>query len=591
MFPFLTYPLALAGLISLPVLAGIYFLRNRFRRWPVSSLMLWSFATRAKEGGRRLARIQVPLIFLLELLVLVLLTIGAVDPRWPTSRSRRPLVVVLDDSVSMLAELPGGRPRDRAEEAVLDVVARTRPSSLRFVLAGRRIETLGHTGVEAGPVRATLKRWACSAPTAALHRAVGLAFELAGSAGLVLVLSDQPPAAETLSKGRIRWLAFGRPEPNVGIVNATRSRAADTERCLLEVAAFAPEPVRTVLHVETGGTNGPASRLLTLEPGAAQRVVFDLPPGAGTVRARLNADRLAVDDAIELVAEPPRNVRVQTQIGDPRLRELVDDALAASDMRSRVTLSPQLIITDRSAVTTSDPWTWVVHLLSGDACNAYVGPFVADWGHPLMKGVSLDGVVWGVPATNTLDGVPVVMAGSIPLLSDDEGLAQSHRVRLRISPAHSTLQKTPNWPVLFWNLMHWRAAEAPGMAEVNLRLGMDAVITARPGVHRLLTTEPGRARTERRVDGDRVVIPVRQTGVYKVEVDEQPYLFASNLLAPEESDLSGCRSGEWGGWVDQAAIKRDYASTAWVFALLTLAALTGHMALVARMAGRKTLVG
>jgi hypothetical protein len=40
MIPFLTYPLAMIALASVPALAAIYILRNRFRRRQVSSLLL-----------------------------------------------------------------------------------------------------------------------------------------------------------------------------------------------------------------------------------------------------------------------------------------------------------------------------------------------------------------------------------------------------------------------------------------------------------------------------------------------------------------------------------------------------------------------
>src|SRR4051812_19591336 len=104
MFPLLTYPLALAGLaVGVPALLAIYWLRNRFRRRVVSSLMLWADAREARAGGTRLHRLQTPLLFLLELAAVGLLVLAAADPQVRTRQGARPLVVVLDDSFSMLA--------------------------------------------------------------------------------------------------------------------------------------------------------------------------------------------------------------------------------------------------------------------------------------------------------------------------------------------------------------------------------------------------------------------------------------------------------------------------------------------------------
>ena len=70
MIPFLTYPLALIAATALPALAAIYILRHKFRRKQVSSLMLWRFRVQSKEGGAKVHRLQLPLLFFLELLAL-----------------------------------------------------------------------------------------------------------------------------------------------------------------------------------------------------------------------------------------------------------------------------------------------------------------------------------------------------------------------------------------------------------------------------------------------------------------------------------------------------------------------------------------
>ena len=54
MIPFLTYPLALLALATVPALAAIYILRNRFRRRQVSSLLLWRFQVQSKAGGAKI---------------------------------------------------------------------------------------------------------------------------------------------------------------------------------------------------------------------------------------------------------------------------------------------------------------------------------------------------------------------------------------------------------------------------------------------------------------------------------------------------------------------------------------------------------
>jgi len=64
------------------------------------------------------------------------------------------------------------------------------------------------------------------------------------------------------------------------------------------------------------------------------------------------------------------------------------------------------------------PDTWVVRLLVEKEAEAFVGPFVLDRSHPLTEGLSLQGVVWGAGPGKSLPGLPVVLAGNVPLLTD-----------------------------------------------------------------------------------------------------------------------------------------------------------------------------
>src|SRR4051794_38600873 len=193
MLPLFTYPLALAGLAGVPLLVGIYLLRNRFRPLPVSSLMLWLDPREARQGGTRVRRLQTPLLFVLELLAILLLVLAAAEPRLRFSQSARPLVVVLDDSFSMLA---GGDDSARREgrRAVLNLLRTRPPSSVRFVLAGDKPVTLGDPVQTVSEAEALLDGWQCHAPGAQLDGALGLAADLAGDLGLLLVVTDHPPA-------------------------------------------------------------------------------------------------------------------------------------------------------------------------------------------------------------------------------------------------------------------------------------------------------------------------------------------------------------------------------------------------------------
>src|ERR1700690_3255624 len=203
MIPFLTYPLALMALASLPALAAIYILRNRFRRRTVSSLVLWGFHVQSKPGGAKIHRLQLPLLFFLELLALLLLVVAAAGPHWQLPQSTRPLIVVLDDSFSLRAVHDNRSAQARAADFLETLFRRQPPPSTRFILAGPQPRLLG-APVRSWPEAAKLlTQWKCWSPGAAIDSALTLAAELGKQQANILVLTDHRPADEKLSNPRL----------------------------------------------------------------------------------------------------------------------------------------------------------------------------------------------------------------------------------------------------------------------------------------------------------------------------------------------------------------------------------------------------
>src|SRR5215510_249364 len=115
--PVFTFTIAFIALLAAPALVAIYWLRNQSRERRVSSLLLWLDEKQMWEGGRMIHRLQTPLLFFLELLAILLLITAAAGPKMRAGEGGRSLVVVLDDSFSMLAGNDGS-PRNRAARAL-----------------------------------------------------------------------------------------------------------------------------------------------------------------------------------------------------------------------------------------------------------------------------------------------------------------------------------------------------------------------------------------------------------------------------------------------------------------------------------------
>ena len=227
MIPLLTYPLALMALGSLPALAAIYILRNRFRRRQVSSLVLWRFHAQSRTGGSKVHHLQLPFLFFLELLTLLLLVVAASGPHWTLPQSARPLIVVLDDSFSMRAIHGGVSARARAQ-SFLERLFRQPPPSTRLILANVSPRALGGIARTRREVEALLVQWRCWSPDAAIDAAISLAAELGKQQANILVLTDHPPAEQKISNPRVDGLPDGSLYDQISLP-VTGSTAATRE--------------------------------------------------------------------------------------------------------------------------------------------------------------------------------------------------------------------------------------------------------------------------------------------------------------------------------------------------------------------------
>ncbi|MDK1032688.1 MAG: hypothetical protein QGD94_11825, partial [Planctomycetia bacterium] len=317
--------------------------------------------------------------------------------------------------------------------------------------------------------------------------------------------------------------------------------------------------------------------------GETKRVMIKLwgPGPPRRLRAMLGGDALAIDNEITLLPLKHKPVRVDVQIADTELRESVEKALNATRRALITTRGVELLLTDRERAPAAGPQTWTVQFFAEQDALAYIGPFVIDRSHPLAEGLALEGVVWAAGKTERMPGTAVISAGNVPLLSDKVHLNGRHELRIRLQPKLSTLQESPNWPVLIWNLLQYRASDFPGLQQANLRLGTEAVLTLKSVSQNpvTVTTPDGRVRLLR-ASGKKTIIDADDVGLFQVKTEQgETFTFASNALCRDESDLTQCTSGRWGNWLDEAATRTELLSIAWLFLLLALATLTAHMVL------------
>jgi aerotolerance regulator-like protein/VWA domain-containing protein len=577
------HPLGLLALAAVPAVVALHLFRRRFAERPVSALFLWQAVDHASISGRRLEPLHRNPSFWLELLAAALLGLACAAPRLPWTQPARHLVVVVDGSLSMAAGAPDSA-RTRAVAKIRERIASLpRRSCVTLIESGATPRLLAGPAAFPAEAGARLDEWQPSLGRHDLGRALALATELSAGRAVWLVTDRFEPDRHPQD---VELLAVGRPLENVGFTHASRTREAGGEKLFLTITSFARGHQRRRLTISTDATADRApldARDVELDPDQRLQVEFALPAGTPAIAARLDPDALAADDVVWLAPTPPRTVRLATTLppaealalGLTTKRESAVDRWCAlvPDSAAAASAADAHVVVGAAPGGGAAAWNLVVTGPAAPPAEArdLIGPFLVEKRHPLLRGVTLDGIVWSVASRHAWSGAPLVSAGDLPLLTEEtrEG---SRLFTLHLDPARSSLQRSPDWPILLSNLAEMRRAELPGPERVNLRTGEELVVRGAGEATFRLEQLAGGAAPAREVvsHGLLVVDGLDAPGLYRLErLGGEPLPFAVNELDAAESDLRELSSGSRPSALDLAEVESTF--TAADFGLLTIA--------------------
>jgi hypothetical protein len=329
-------PLALAGLVFVPVVLAMYLLKLRRDERVVPSTLLWQRLLTDVEANAPWQRLRRSLLLLLQLLLVLLLAFLAARPfvERPAGLAGD-VVIVIDTSASMAAtDVPPSR-LDEAKQQVLDAL-RELPAngSVSVIAAGKTARVVVNGTTDLGRVRAAIEGITVSPSTGDLGDALNLADALAARAGDadILVATDAALAIKptTHVNHDVRVIQVGRERRNQAIVAlAVRPAPSGVTRSVfVSIANLDIEAAQRRLELYADGVLIEARDLQTLDPQTRTEVVVDdVPRGVSVIEVRLVPltsgganDELGLDDRAWAVVPPDRLRRVLlVGDGDPYL--------------------------------------------------------------------------------------------------------------------------------------------------------------------------------------------------------------------------------------------------------------------------------
>lgn len=507
--PFLA-PLALAGLVFVPLVIAMYLLKLRRDQAIVPSTLLWQRLVADVEANAPWQRLRRSLLLLLQLLLVLLLVFLAARPfvERPAGLAGD-LVLVLDTSASMQATDVTPNRLEAAKAAAVDALTDLPAGGkVSVIAAGRTARVVANGTSDIGRVKQAIAGVQPTADIGNLADALRLASALAARSGdaEILVATDAalatPPSGEV--QAPIRVLQVGRDGGNQAIV-ALAVRTAPSglsHSAFISVANLGLTLVERQVQVFADGQLRD-SRTLRLDPQRRTDVsiddIDDPDRPASVIEVRLLGpegaatpapDALAVDDRAWAIV-PPTQARQVLLAGEPdpyletALSYLPDTELYFRDGDDWSTLTGldefELVIFNRFLPPTlpakptlaiAPPRTTALGTVTGSLTNPGLG--TTDPSDPILRYVDLSTVhvaeaqklelpAWARAVIPGPTGSPLLYSGIL----DGRPAAV-----LAFEPRRSDLPLQVAFPVLLANL----AGELMGGSDAPL----DAVVPGSP---------------------------------------------------------------------------------------------------------------
>lgn len=608
---FLSLTSAWLALLLIPLVA-FYFLKLKRPRQTIPSLVLWRQVINDQRVNSPFQRFKRNLLLLLQILILALLVLAAMQPllRRESSRAAR-LPVLIDCSASMAAlDRAGGQSRlDVAKERVRAMLQNLPGDQelclIAFSKSARRLT--GFTN-NTQLLRDALDSLEVEEVPGELDEALRLTQSLARGEPFerVILISDGnfPARSDFELSFRIDYQRLPAAGPNHGITacNARRALGSEWDVFVQLGSSQEAESMSGVVELRRGETPI-GSEAVTIVKGGAPRLVFKV---AGNDSALIEArfqpngfDSLGADNLawIRLPTPRPLNVYAAPSLGAVRhALSAMEDLRVFPEEGETSPSAYDLVFTDQeSDLALATRVQCTVGLIPEELQKLVsvekTSSSAVDWRResPLLQHVTLADVLFAEEpraAENIGDadfanlGYEIVAHGPRAPLILEKHDREAHRVHLLFHTDRSTLPYRVGFPILVSNLVQLAMNESQLAEAAAVSTGVLPAMNVAPG--RVFRLEgPGELRRKERSDERGVLagIAAPKAGTYAlIDEAETRLAIGASLLSASETSLAGVDQIEFAEQLTTRATSAGAAPKAdrslwWPLAFVALVAL------------------
>ncbi|EDY17313.1 hypothetical protein CfE428DRAFT_5160 [Chthoniobacter flavus Ellin428] len=591
-------------------LIAFYFLKLKRPRVAIPSLVLWRQVLNDQRVNSPFQRFKRNLLLLLQILILTLLALAAMQPflRREAARAHR-LPVLIDVSASMAAlDKPHGKSRldevkQRLRERIDALLLDQELCLVAFGKTARRLTAFTNNHRE---LREALDALTVEDVPSDIEEALRLTQALGRTEPFdkVLLLSDGnlPTQANFELPFAIDFQKTPPAGPNFGVTAFSARRAPGGHwQVFVQLAGSANAPSTTGALELRQGDKVIAHEDVSLTKGSAPRLTFDLAGGPGAVleaRLKLNDfDSLGADDAawLTLPASRPLAIFVPENLAGYRhALAALEDVNVFPQADAPTPAAFDLVISDHEEDLAKPARVkCVVGIVPADAralvTVEHKNAQAIDWRRDssLLQHVSLRDVVFmdePVDSSATAEdslaqlGYETLAQGEHGPLILQKRTGEALLISLLFHTDRSTLPYRVGFPILVANLVQTALHES-GLAEAEA--GHTGVLSADGFVANASCTITGPADFRRTVQADAqgrlTGIPAPRAGEYSITASGgTPQSVGANLLSASETSLAAVDQLQFNDQLTVAAVtapaKSDRALW-WAIALAAFLAL------------------
>ena len=581
--PIFTNTSAIWGALIFLGLIAIYIYKRRSRNIVVSSIMFFAKSRSTAEGGQKIHKLQTPLLFFIELLILLFIILAIADPMSLQSGQLVPLTVILDDSVSMTA---GGNnsPRSLCLKFLEEKVFSKSFYRITLIKSGIKSRIMGRRDMTSIEAENVLRNWNCDSNTSNLMESVSQAVEMADEESIIIVLTDHKSAKQ--SSKNIKWVSFGKPRDNFGITAANRIANGRNDRCFFEFTNFSNSDKEIDAEIIDVSDDSILERVNGIVGAkSSRRLIVKVRNQDAVLKAVIKNDNIDYDNEVILLPVKREKLKVKLVLSDKKLESIVKKAVLSTDLAKISVDEPHVLISDKEV---KGDETLLSQLVIHNASEPfYLNKMIAsDKEHILTSDLPIESAIWAVDSNYKKNGKTLLAAGEIPLLCINEESNIWSTAYLNYSYKKSNLHQTIFWPVFFYNFMEWSMKKLEGPVFNNYRSGSRIEVCVDNKISSLsLQKETDKNEsTEAIIRYNKAVFIAGKPGMYNIFDKDKTKNFkvSVNLCSYEESDLTNAgESGEIPEIITNDTMFH-FESVKWWFILIAFVLLIIHQWLISK---------